>query len=79
MWPGAWAPSMTEKMLRRRASATARSIGKTRAVAEVMWLKNSTRVRSVMPASSASVNCASVSSGIGMLTTTISAPVLAQI
>ena len=60
-----------------RASAIDRSMGKSSAVGEVMWLRNSTRVRSVMPATSVSVNAASETSGIGTLTTTTSAPVLA--
>ncbi|MNL84638.1 hypothetical protein D3C87_2126680 [compost metagenome] len=54
------------------------SMGKSRAVGEVIWLRNSTRVRSVMPAMMASVNAASLVSGMGTLTTTISAPVLRQ-
>ncbi|MCS6758890.1 MAG: hypothetical protein MO852_07595 [Candidatus Devosia euplotis] len=49
--------------------------GKEQGGGEVMWLRNSTLVRSVMPAITALVNWASEVSGSGMLATTISAPV----
>ncbi|WP_238382517.1 hypothetical protein [Tabrizicola thermarum] len=45
--PGLWASSITDQMPRARASATIRSMGKTSAVAEVIWLRNTTRARSV--------------------------------
>ena len=47
MCPGVCAPSMTVQMPRAFASRIERSIGNTSAVGDVMWLRNSTRVRSV--------------------------------
>ena len=75
MWPGVCAPSMTVQMPRAFASRIERSIGNTSAVGDVMWLRNSTRVRSVNAPTIASVNAASETSGIGTLTTTTRAPV----
>ena len=66
---------MTVQMPRLRASAIGRSMGNTSAVGEVMWLRNSTLVRSVIAASSVSVKAASETNGIGTLTVTILAPV----
>ena len=73
MCPGAWAPSITVQMPRSRGLGDQRArSGRRSAVGEVMWLRNSTRVRSVKPATIASVNAPRTTSGIGTLTTTIS-------
>ena len=60
------------------ASLIAGSMGKTIAVGDVMWLRKSTRVRSVKAPTSVSVKAASETNGIGTLTTTTLAPVRRQ-
>ena len=76
MCPGAWAPSMTVQMPRARACGhNAVSIGNRSAVGDVMWLRNSTRVCSVISAKIASVNEASLTSGKGTRATLTTAPV----
>jgi hypothetical protein len=49
--------------------------GKQQGGGDVMWLRNRTRVRSVMPARKVLVKLASDVSGNGTVTTTILAPV----
>ena len=66
---------MTVQIPRFRASAIGRSIGNSSAVGEVMWLRNSTLVRSFIASTSVLVKAASETSGIGTLTVTILAPV----
>ena len=72
--PGAWAPSTTETIPRRRASAQSR-VRETVAPSEVTWLQKSTRVRSVSSATTASTSSAGPVAGSGSAAARTTAPV----